>query len=58
MAGRRMDNGVGGQLGGKQNGLFYHWHGPEYEPDEPTDPGHLVGPAWKRSLDRHRVAAR
>ena len=35
MAGRRMDNGVGGQLRGKQNGLFYHWHGPEYEPDEP-----------------------
>jgi len=53
-----MDNGVGGQLRGKENGLVCHRYGAEYEPDEPADPCDLVGLAWKRSLDRHRIAAR
>ena len=51
LARRRMDDGVGSQLGGKQDSVVHYGQWAEDEPDELSDAGDLVKAAQEGSLD-------
>jgi hypothetical protein len=38
-----MDDGVGGQFGGEEDGFIHHGHWAQREPDELTNSSDLIG---------------